>query len=264
MRRLLALYQSFYSRKLYRDVATEWKGIGVLYLLLLLALTWIPSAVRWYGGLRDFSATSGRRVVTQLPIIEIRNGIMRATPGGRHQLRDESTGETFLIVDDTIDAVPNDIATQTMVLTRREFGVINPQRDERRIFPFSDTTTFDLSAAKAQRFLDAIPMFFAPLAYMACVAGSLVFRTLQVVVYGQIALFVARRMKVNLDTKAAIRLAAVAITPVVIFRTALWFAPSEPSWYIRWPIALAITLAMLYFAVRANQTVSAQPAPAAV
>ena len=46
MNRLQALYASLYSRDLYRDVADNWKGIGRLYLLLLLSLTWMPSAVR--------------------------------------------------------------------------------------------------------------------------------------------------------------------------------------------------------------------------
>src|SRR2546426_3324312 len=35
------LLLSFFSRSLYRDVGRTWKGIGFLYLLLLLALSWV-------------------------------------------------------------------------------------------------------------------------------------------------------------------------------------------------------------------------------
>src|SRR5690242_11135557 len=42
--RLSAISASFYSPDVYRDVVSRWKGYGVLYLLLLLAICWLPSA----------------------------------------------------------------------------------------------------------------------------------------------------------------------------------------------------------------------------
>ncbi len=40
------IWMSFYSRALYRDVAQNWKGTGFLYLLFLLALSWIHPIVQ--------------------------------------------------------------------------------------------------------------------------------------------------------------------------------------------------------------------------
>lgn len=54
-----------------------------------------------------------------------------------------------------------------------------------------------------------------------------------------------------LDFKAAMRLTAVAVTPVIVLRTFIWFGPWEPAWFVRWPVAVAITLAYLGFGVRA-------------
>lgn len=259
--RLKALVLSCYSRDLYKDVAANWKGIGALYVLLLLSLTWIPSAVRWHRALGDYVGTSGRELARQLPIVTVRNGEMRATPGGRHEIKDPNTAEMFLIVDDTIDRVPENITQQTMVLTRREFGIINPQRNERRIHQLGPGVAFELTPAKAERFLGGLPVLVAPLMYVACVAGSFVFRLLQVLLYGQIGLFFARRLKAALDDKAAMRIAAVAITPVILIRTAVWFLPAEPAWYVRWPIGLAISMAFLWFGVKAAAESTAPAAP---
>ncbi len=266
MKHFHALYASLYSRDLYRDVAANWKGIGLLYLLLLLALTWAPSAIRWHTALRHFVRTSGAQMAERLPAISIRNGEMRATPSGRHDVRDSETGETFLIIDDRLERVPDDITVQTMVLTRREFGIVNPHRNERRVFALAPNVTLEVTAQKAQRFLEGLPILVAPVLYLVCVGGSFVFRALQALLYAQIAMFFARRLKLSLDDKAAIRLAAVAITPVVLARTAWWFAPSEPAWYYRWPVAFIITLGCLRFAVRAvaesrveSQTPAAPP-----
>jgi hypothetical protein len=52
--RLQAVYLSFFSGDLYRDVANNWTGIGLVYLLLLLAAAWLPSAVRTFTGLKAF------------------------------------------------------------------------------------------------------------------------------------------------------------------------------------------------------------------
>jgi hypothetical protein len=31
----------------------------------------------------------------------------------------------------------------------------------------------------------------------------------------------------------------------------IWFGPSEPAWYVRWPIAIAVACAYIAFGVRA-------------
>jgi len=89
-----------------------------------------------------------------------------------------------------------------------------------------------------------------PVGYVGAAAASLVFRILQSLLYGAIAMALAKGQGVILEYAAAIRLATVAVTPVIIARTLIWFAPSEPAWYVRWPIAIAITVAYIVFGVR--------------
>ena len=40
---LQAIPMSFYSRKLYQDVAQNWGGMAILYLLFIVFLSWIPT-----------------------------------------------------------------------------------------------------------------------------------------------------------------------------------------------------------------------------
>jgi hypothetical protein len=61
----------------------------------------------------------------------------------------------------------------------------------------------------------------------------------------------AKKWNANLDYRSLVRLAAVAITPVVVLRTLIWFGPWDPAWYLRWPAAIAISLAYLSFGIRA-------------
>ena len=253
--RFSALSASFYSQDLYRAVVFQWRGTGVLYLLLLLAITWLPSPARWYFSLRSFAAADSRGIVDQLPAIAIQDGVMSADPAGRHviHLADEGTGqdEGFIIIDDTVDTVPSDITTQAFVLTRREAGVIRPSRNERRVWTLTPAADMSLTREDVWAFLSSLAFWVPPVGYVAAVAGSLIFRIVQSLVYGAIAMAFAKRERVTLEYAAAVRLAAVAVTPVVIARTLLWFALSEPGWYVRWPIAIAVTLAYIAFGVRA-------------
>jgi hypothetical protein len=255
--RLQALYLAFYSRDLYRDVARNWTGIGFLYLLLLLGLTWLPSAVRTFNATKTFAEEKGAAMAQQLPTVTIRDGTMRANPSGRHELKDPSTGEVFLIIDDTIDDVPPESAADGAVLTRNEFGTFNRRRGERRVWKLGPGLEMEVTAAKAQSFLAGFPYWGAPVMYAGALAGSLAFRLAQVLLYGSLGMFFARRFKAAIDYKDAVRLAAVAITPVVVLRTLIWFLPREPIWYVRWPIAFIITFFVIRFAVRA----AAEPEP---
>ncbi len=258
-RRLFHLWQSFYSRDFYREVVSAWKGIGLVYLILLLGLCWVPSATRWFLGLRTWGSTEAQVVVSQLPTIVIRDGVMSAIPGGRHVIQVEpaskTSGETLLIIDDTVDDVSSDIAVQAFVLTRREASAVRPARSERRVWALTSAADMELTPAEVGAFLSSLAFWVPPIGYAAAVAGSVVFRLLQALVYGAVArAYAARFEKLNLSYASAVRLAAVSVTPVIVIRTLLWFGPWEPAWYWRWPAALLITLGYLVFATRSVAT----------
>ena len=261
---------SFYSRDLYRACARSWKGLGILHLLLLLALSWLPSAVRTFNAMRDFAAIEGRAIVDRLPVVRIAQGEMSAEPQGRHViplvLENENEEGMVLIIDDTIDRVPSDETGAAVVLTRREFGTIRPSRNERRLWALTPGADMEVTPADVQSFLGALPFWAVPLGYCLCVAWTLGFRTVQVLLYALIGRTWARRRNSGLDYRSLVRLSALAVTPAIVVRTLLWFGPWEPAWYFRWPVAIAISLAYLAFGIRAavaEDTVQAPAVPGA-
>jgi hypothetical protein len=250
--RFSALWASFYSRDLYREVGSAWKGIGVLYLMLLLGICWLPSAARWSLGLREFAATEAKAIVRQLPTITIQKGVMTANPAGRHVIRlDDGSDEGLLVIDDSVDTVPSAADGDLFVLTRREAGMIRASRNERRVWALTPAADMDLTPGEVGDFVSSLALWVPPIGYVGAVAGSLIFRVLQTLLYGAFATTYARKQRVTLDYTSGVRLAAVAVTPVVVIRTLIWFGPWEPGWYVRWPIALLITLGYIAFGIRA-------------
>src|SRR5262245_39492388 len=252
--RFRALWMSFYSADVYRAAARHWRGIGFWYLVLLLAWSWLPSLAR--GSLAVNRELSGDRVtqlMKQLPTVIIENGVMRADPPGRHEIRfpETATEALLLIIDGTIDEVPSEAESDTIVLTRRELGSVRPSRSQRRAYAPGPAADMHVTPEDASGFLQGMGVLLPPIGYAGAFLTSLSVRLVQLLVYGAVGYMFVRMRNLDLTFGTLLRLSAVAMTPWVVIRTLVWFGPWEPDWYLRWPIAIAITLAYLAFGIRA-------------
>ena len=264
---LQAIWMSFYSAELYRDVARNWKGSGLLYLTIVLALCWLPTPVRWFVNLRGFAATEAPKIARQFPDINISNGVMQARPPGRHEIRfSDSQGAPYdppLIIDDTIDHAPVEFEKPVVVLTRRELVVYRPDRNERRVLELTSRADMDVSRDEIESFLTSLPNWVPAAGYLLGLIASLVFRSVQACLYGSLTQMFASSRNVTLDFAGALRVSVVAVTPVIVIRTLLWILfYTEPPWFVRWPVGIIITALYIRFAVNAlgQETAAAFPA----
>lgn len=71
---LEAIYKSFYSARLYVDVAKRWRGYGLKYLLLVLALVVIPLSLRLLFQTHDYIYDELLYPFQKLPTIYVQKG----------------------------------------------------------------------------------------------------------------------------------------------------------------------------------------------
>jgi hypothetical protein len=262
-----ALWFSFYSAPLYRDVGRQWKGAGTLYLLLLLALMWIPEMVHFQGTLAAFVEGEGRAFANQLPTITITDGEVSTDVETPYFIRDPKTNQVWAIVDLTGEYTSLQGTDAKLLLTRnqllmsRDRGTIH----ETRVYDLSGVESFTLDRSRVMGWLELVASWLAILAYPVALLFSFIYRIVQVLIYAAIGLLIARSTKVGLDYVALMRLTAVAITPAVVVDTVRSVAEiSIPVW---WLLAFAITMGYLTFAIKANATVpdpfqpTAEPVP---
>lgn len=69
-----ALYLSLYSKRLYIDVGKRWKGYGILYLLLLIALWSIPFSIKLGFDFIDLFNEQVTEPLSAIPTIYVQNG----------------------------------------------------------------------------------------------------------------------------------------------------------------------------------------------
>jgi len=100
-----ALYRSFYSRLLYIDVGKRWRGLGLLYFLLTIALFSIPFAVRVAMNLNQSFNNQIIDPLFQLPPVYVQNGQVSFDKPMPYFIKNKE-GQAVIIVD-TTGAVTN-------------------------------------------------------------------------------------------------------------------------------------------------------------
>lgn len=95
-----AIYQSFYLRPLYVDVGKRWKGFGLLYLLMVISLFYLPLAVKMT---LDFGTYFENQIVAplqQLPLLYVQNGELTFDKPMPYEIKNEK-GQVVAVIDTT-------------------------------------------------------------------------------------------------------------------------------------------------------------------
>lgn len=245
-----AFYLSFFSALLYRDVARHWKGTGFLYLLSLLALAWIPAMVDVQAGIARAIDTEADAFVSQIPAITITRGEVSTDVETPYFIRDPKTDKLWAIIDLTGEYTSLDDTEADVLLTRRQVLMkrMRGTIEETRAFDLATVESFSVTREDVQSWLEAAKTWLAVVFYPFAVLFSFI--------YALIGLLIARSLKVALDYETLLRLAVVAVTPVIILGTALSVASIRVPGL--WVISFAVAMGYLTFAIKAN-AVPVQP-----
>src|SRR4030095_14975845 len=129
------LVVSCFSNSLYRDVGKNWGGTGLLYLLLMIALLWIPTIIKGHLGFARFADNDAKGITQQIPAITITNGHASTNVPQPYFIKNPKTGETLAIID-TRDNSEAGNTTVPLVLTETKL-VTNKSATETRIYDLS-------------------------------------------------------------------------------------------------------------------------------
>lgn len=139
--------------------------------------------------------------------------------------------------------------TKARVLLMKNRVLYKKNDFETRSFDLSKIEEFELKPELIYGWLAMIKRLFVFVAYPICLAFSLSFRILQSLLYGAIALLFASMLKTELPYPAGVRLAVVALTPVLLLDTLFSLTGlSIPFW---WLLGIGIALGYLFFGVKA-------------
>jgi len=241
---------SFYSKDLYRDVGQNWKGIAALYLLLLLAFCWIFETWAVNAKISRFIANEVPPFIEQIPAITIQDGNVSIDEPVPYFINDPDSHDVIAIIDTSGQYNSLDNTDAYLLLTKNKL-IGKESETETRVYDLSQIDEFFLDQATANKFLSIFKTYFPFVFYVCAVLFSFIYRLVQVLIYGAIGLMLCKIAKVSLDYQTLVRLAVIAVTPVVLIDTVLEVTGFKVP--VFWLIAFAIAMYYLYVGISANK-----------
>src|SRR5687767_6561038 len=96
---LESIFLSFYSKSLYQDVARGWKGLALGYLLLVMAICWLPFSYDFHRFLNHYSSQILPGVIEQVPTITINKGKLSIDKPVPYAIKQPGDGFTLIMFD---------------------------------------------------------------------------------------------------------------------------------------------------------------------
>ncbi len=245
---------SFFSMDFYRDVGLNWKGVGFGYLLLLLAVFWLPSMIRIQWKASDFIEYEAPDVVGQIPEISITDGEVSIKEPQPYYITMPDSNEAIAIIDTTGNIVSLEDSNAFCLLTKTEF-IMRGSKFETRSFDLSQIESFELDGDRIMGWLRAGKKFVFIVLYPLALGGEYVYRIIQVLIYAAIGLAFASSNRVKLPYSSLLRISVMAVTPCIIFASVVGLVTKM----VPLMLYLMAALTYLFFAVRACSEVPDVP-----
>ena len=252
---------AFFSKSFYRDVGQHWRGTGLAYLLIMLALLWIPTMVKAQFGIARFVNSESKKFTEQIPAITISHGKVSTNVTTPYFIKDPDSGIPIAIIDtsgqyETLDNAP----ANALLLTKSKLIMRNER--ETRAIDLTPVESFYVDRVRVEGWLRTGKTWFVPIAYPLLLLFSFIFRTIQVLIYALIGLLFAHLLQATFSYKTLMRLAAAAITPILVLDLILEFIPIHiPLWSL---LGIGLALSYLFLAIKWNteaESITQEPAP---
>ena len=113
-----ALFLSFWSSSLYKDVAKEWRGVGYLYLLAVICLTTFFVVLQIQVVLVPQFEQLTKSIVNQLPAVKIEKGLLSIDKPSPYTIIEPKSGKAFITFDTRSEPVSIEESKSTMLITK--------------------------------------------------------------------------------------------------------------------------------------------------
>ena len=238
---------SFFSKALYRDVAVHWKtGLCFAYLLLLLAICLIPTAIETNAIFSGLIENQAPAIVKQVPEITITDGKASIAEPQPYYIKAPDSDDNLAVIDTTGSITSLEDADAFCLLTGTEL-IMRKSQVQTQTFDLKEIENFVLNSELIMGWLRTIKKIFAIGIYPFLLLVSYPWTIILALIFAAIGLFFAYLCKTKLSYDALLRLTIVAITPYIIIKTILGAVGAPLPCLLN----LAVALGYLFFAVYA-------------
>lgn len=255
-----ALYHSFFNNKLYVDVGKRWKGLSLLYLLLLMFIVTIPVAVHVMRSFNYYYYEQLLMPLKRLPPVYIQNGQVYLNEPMPYLVKNDE-GQVVAIVDTTgtVTSMDKKYPQLAVLITRDKLIYRTPSPPQlfrtvtapsapinEQIFDKDMNQVFEGPLWVNSTMVKVLMILVDVLIYPTIAVLFLVIYLILLFVFSLMAQLAAKvLLKMDLTYGQAFRLLMVSTTPqiTVLMLTVYWIFPGRSF------VLIGLTLAYFVFAV---------------
>jgi hypothetical protein len=238
--------------ELSRDVARNWRGIGVRLLLLVIAITWFATLVKAQVSFGRFVRDELPQAVADVPPVTITDGVVSSPVKQPYEMRDQKSGKLWGVIDTTGEITSMDQTAAYLLVTRDKLHYRNPDRGEVRVQDLSKVKSFYVDKNRITGWAETTRKLMLPLLFPLMLVLALIWRLIMGVVYALIGMIFNSAFNARLSFDALMRLAAVAVVTPLLIDTIL--SLTRVSGGCAWTlISFALVIVYLAVAIRANR-----------
>ena len=242
------LWMAFYDGEIYEDVARFWRNRVFLYLVLLLALTWIPVTIQIQNQVDEWVSREAPFYIDQVPDLSLSGGELSTSSSAPTLLRDRD-GTVMAVIDPTGRYTSLD-DTEAPVLVTKTRIFVRGEGDQVEVSTLPDGPPETLTREDLYVIADWTRSLVNTLLLPVLLVLSFAYRSLQALLYAYVASFFTASTGGSLPYRTLLNLAVIAITPAVVLDTAHMLMESPlPDWFW-WPACVVLSLGYLRFGIR--------------
>ncbi len=241
-----AILLSFYSRDLYRDVAQNWGGRVLLYLLLLLSLCALVITLDVQFLINKDFPPLVEKVTAQAPELKIVKGIVSTPQNRPYLLRDPDTKKVFAVIDTSGKYTTIENSDLTFLLTKTYF-MSQSDRHEIKKSMLPTSLNADLKPDEVKHVIDKGASWFWVIIFPAILFFTYIYRILQAFFYAIFGRIMAAFTSSSLGYFDILKLTMVTVTPAILIK--LLVSLTFGFFYLDWLVYFLIAMGYLLFAI---------------
>ncbi|MGD9329808.1 MAG: DUF1189 family protein [Desulfobacterales bacterium] len=221
---------SFFAPSFYIDVARHWRGLAFVHLLLVLVLSTTVYVLHFSALMADFIAEEAQAIIDQVPEIRITAGKVSVDVEEPYTIRRPNSGEVIAVID-TTGEITSLMQTDAVILLTESRLAARFSPNDRRNLDLGRITAMEINQAMMEQWLRDTQKWLPLILFPLVLGFAFVIRSVQALLYGGIAMVLASMLKIRLPLSAAVSIAIMAMTPVLLLDALMvWRQIVVPFW----------------------------------
>lgn len=250
---LQAIFLSFYSKRLYQDVAVNWGGNVFLYLLLILALSWVVPTYLIQVGIKAGHADFSKNIVPQIPVMEIKEGQISTPLSQPYIIVDPESKKRVAVIDTQGKYKTPGEAQATFLITKTEI-ISKPNDNETKIYEIPKTFTATVNPMDIDKFAGGFIQYSWIILFVCALLFSYIYRLIQTLIYALFGMLLSKLNRMTLTYAQIYKLAIVSLTPAIILSTIFTLISFNFTYELMFYFLL--TMGYLYFGILSNKQIN--------